>query len=89
MCGALVSSGLLSGARVCLRTAGSAHEAWQTALLWKEMTAADITIAKFVGIGAQDLVAAETAISKLGLRPAVSFGVVAERHRDGRRVCLR
>jgi hypothetical protein len=45
MCGALVSSGLLSGARVCLRTAGSAHEAWQTALLWKEMTAADITIA--------------------------------------------
>jgi ornithine cyclodeaminase len=52
-------------------------------------SAADITIAKFVGIGAQDLVAAETAISKLGLRPAVSFGLVAERHRDGRRVCLR
>ena len=30
-------------------------------------SSADITIAKFVGIGAQDLVAAEVAISKLGL----------------------
>jgi ornithine cyclodeaminase len=31
----------------------------------------DITIATFVGIGAQDVVAAEVAMSKLGISPAV------------------
>ncbi len=33
-------------------------------------SATDITIAKFVGLGAQDLVAAEVSLERLGIRPA-------------------